>query len=111
MPNPSLIMSNSPILLPFLKDSTVHTLYTNVKAFTDDVLPNHVGDKELKSMDGVGNGVLTKKEIKKDDKGVPKEPKKYWKLNEKMVPCNENVYQYIWHSTQIPHLNRILKES
>ncbi|GJW69605.1 hypothetical protein Tco_0126522 [Tanacetum coccineum] len=33
---------------------------------------NHVGNKELKSTDGVGNGVLTKIEIKKDDIGVPR---------------------------------------
>ncbi|GKC28609.1 hypothetical protein Tco_1035903 [Tanacetum coccineum] len=111
IPNPSLIMSNSPTVLPLLKDSIVHIPYTNAKTFADDVLLNHVGDKELKSMNGFGNRVLTKKEIKKDDQGVPKEPNKEWKLNEKVVPHNKNVYHYQWHRTEIPHLNRIIKES
>ncbi|GKD87914.1 hypothetical protein Tco_1359068 [Tanacetum coccineum] len=101
MSNPSLIKYNS----PFLKNSTMHILYTNAKTFVDDVLLNNVGDKELKSIDDVGNGVLTKKEIMKDDKGMPKEPNKEWKLNEKVVPYNENVYHYQWHPTEIPHLN------
>ncbi|GKC04154.1 hypothetical protein Tco_0995764, partial [Tanacetum coccineum] len=39
----------------------------NAKTFADDVLPNQIGDKELKSTDGVGTGRMTKKEIKKDD--------------------------------------------
>ncbi|GKC26679.1 hypothetical protein Tco_1033973 [Tanacetum coccineum] len=111
IPNPSLIMSNSQTVSPFLKDSIVHIPYTNAKTFADDVLLNHVIDMELKSMDGFRNGVLTKKEIKKDDKGVPKEPNKEWKLNEKVVPHNKNVYHYQWHLTEIPHLNRIIKES
>ncbi|GJW71294.1 hypothetical protein Tco_0128211 [Tanacetum coccineum] len=103
MPSPSLINSNSPTVLPFLKDSTVHIPYTNAKTFADDVLPNHVGDEELKSMDGVGDDVLTKK--KKNDKGMLKEPNKEWKLNEKVVPHNKKVYDYLWHPTKIPHLN------
>ncbi|GKD16672.1 hypothetical protein Tco_1205830, partial [Tanacetum coccineum] len=57
-------------------DSTMHIPYMNAKMFAYDVLPNHVSDKELKSMDGVENGSLIKKEIKKDDNGVPKELKK-----------------------------------
>ncbi|GJZ01281.1 hypothetical protein Tco_0519242 [Tanacetum coccineum] len=61
MPNPSLINSNSPNVPPFLKDSTVNIPYTNAKTFADDVLLNHVGDKELNSIDGVGYEVLTKK--------------------------------------------------
>ncbi|GJU28368.1 hypothetical protein Tco_1166989 [Tanacetum coccineum] len=69
MPNPSLINSNSPTVSPFLKDCTMHIPYTNAKMFLDDVLLNHVGDEELSSIDGVGNGVLTKKEIKKDGVG------------------------------------------
>nr|GEU32315.1 reverse transcriptase domain-containing protein [Tanacetum cinerariifolium] len=76
-----------------------------------DVLPNHVGDKELKSMDGFGNRVLTKKDIKKDENGMPKEPNKEWKLNKKVVPHNKEVYHYQWHPTGIPHLNRIIKKS
>ncbi|GKD10668.1 hypothetical protein Tco_1190353 [Tanacetum coccineum] len=49
----------------------------------DDVLSNHVGDKELKSMDGVRNRVLTKTKKKKDDMVLPKESNKKWKWNEK----------------------------
>ncbi|GJT48891.1 hypothetical protein Tco_0975048 [Tanacetum coccineum] len=48
-PNPSPINSNFLTISPSLKDFTVHIPYTNVKTFKDDVLPNHVGDKELKS--------------------------------------------------------------
>ncbi|GJX14385.1 hypothetical protein Tco_0206143 [Tanacetum coccineum] len=65
--NPSPIMSSSPTVSPFLKDSTMHIPYTNAKTFADVVLSNHVGEKELKYVDGVGYGVLTKKEIKKDE--------------------------------------------
>ncbi|GJR79405.1 hypothetical protein Tco_0150190 [Tanacetum coccineum] len=61
MPNPNLIHSNSPTVLLFLKDCTMHIQYTNAKTFVDDVFLNHVGDKELKSMDGVGTGRITKK--------------------------------------------------
>nr|GEW17916.1 hypothetical protein [Tanacetum cinerariifolium] len=67
--NPNLINSNSPTVSPFLRDCTVHIPYSNVKMFTDDVLSNRIGDEELKSIDGTGNRVLTKKEIKKDDIG------------------------------------------
>ncbi|GJW54120.1 hypothetical protein Tco_0098205 [Tanacetum coccineum] len=81
-------MSNSPTISPSLKDCTVHNPYTNAKMFADDVLPNHVGDKVFKSTDGVGIGRMTKKE--KNDNGVPKELNKEWKLNEKVVPHNEN---------------------
>nr|GEZ02120.1 hypothetical protein [Tanacetum cinerariifolium] len=81
MPNPNPIKSKPPTVSPFLKDYTVHIPYTNAKTFADDVLSNHVGDKELKSIDGIGNEVLTKKE--KDDKGLSKEPNKEWKLSEK----------------------------
>ncbi|GKA48283.1 hypothetical protein Tco_0741241 [Tanacetum coccineum] len=59
-------MSSSPTVSPFLKDSIVHISYTNAKTFVDDVLLNNVGDKELKSVDGIGIRVLTKKE--KNDK-------------------------------------------
>ncbi|GKA12420.1 hypothetical protein Tco_0691966 [Tanacetum coccineum] len=72
MPNPSLINSNSPTVSPSLKDCTVHIPYMNAKTFADDVLPNHVGDKELKSIDSVG----TKRMTKKDDMRLPKEPNK-----------------------------------
>ncbi|GJX96707.1 hypothetical protein Tco_0352505 [Tanacetum coccineum] len=74
MLNLSLSNSNSPTVLPFLKDSNVHIPYTNAKTFIDNVLPNHVGVEELKSSNGVG--MLKENEIKKDDKGLPKEPNK-----------------------------------
>ncbi|GJV12516.1 hypothetical protein Tco_1354057 [Tanacetum coccineum] len=93
------------------QDCTVHIPHMNAKTFADDVLTNHVGDKELNSIDGVRNGVLTKTKTKKNDKGMSKEPNKEWKLNEKAVPHNKNDYHYLWHPTEIPHLNRIIKES
>ncbi|GJZ51742.1 hypothetical protein Tco_0606257 [Tanacetum coccineum] len=107
MPNPSPIISNSPTVSPFLKECAVHIPYTNANTFAEDVMPNHVGDKELNSIEGFGNRVLTKK----DDMGMPKENNKEWKLNEKAVPHNKEVYHYLWHPTEIPHLNRIIKES
>ncbi|GKC98268.1 reverse transcriptase domain-containing protein, partial [Tanacetum coccineum] len=111
MPKPNLINSNSPTVSPFHKDCTVHISYTNAKTFADDVLPNHAGDKELKSTDGVGTGRMTKKKIKKDEIGMPKGSNKEWKLNEKVVPHNEEVYHYQWHPTEVIHLNRIIKET
>ncbi|GJV21202.1 hypothetical protein Tco_1370222 [Tanacetum coccineum] len=111
MPNPKTVNSNSPTVTPFIKDCTMHIPYTNVKTFTDNVLLNTIGDEQLNSIDGVGIG-KRKKDIKKNDKGLPKEPNKEWKLNEKVVPHNkENVYHYLWHLIEIPHLNRIIKES
>ncbi|GKE89005.1 hypothetical protein Tco_1566480 [Tanacetum coccineum] len=50
-----------------IRDCTVHIPYTNAKTFANVVLPNNVSDKELKSIDGVGTGRMTKK----DDIGVP----------------------------------------
>ncbi|GKE21622.1 hypothetical protein Tco_1433134 [Tanacetum coccineum] len=55
MPNPNLIMSNSPTVSPFLKDCTVHILYTQAKVFEHDEISNQVGDKELLSIVGIGN--------------------------------------------------------
>nr|GEY33178.1 hypothetical protein [Tanacetum cinerariifolium] len=89
MPNRSLIQSNSPTVSPFLKDSTMHIPYTNANMFANDVLANHVGDKELNSIDGVGIRVLRKKEIKKDKVGLLKEYNKEWKMNEKVDPHNK----------------------
>ncbi|GJV41503.1 hypothetical protein Tco_1419943 [Tanacetum coccineum] len=108
MPNPKPINSNSPTVSPFLKDYMVNITYANTKTFADDVSINNVGDKELKSYDGVGTGRITKKE--KNENDVSKEPNKKWKLNVKVAPHNENVYHYLWHPTEIPHLNRIIKE-
>ncbi|GJU01286.1 hypothetical protein Tco_1111624 [Tanacetum coccineum] len=108
MPNPNPIKSNSQTVSPFLKDCTVHIPYTNTKIFADDVLPNHVGGEELNLIVGIGNRVLTEKV----DLGFPKEANKEWKLNKKVVPYNkENVYHYLSHPIEIPHLNRIIKES
>nr|GEW07984.1 hypothetical protein [Tanacetum cinerariifolium] len=66
-------------------------------------------DTELNSIDGIGTGSINKKE--KDDNGVPKEPNKEWKLNDKVVPRNKDDYHYLWHPTKILHLNRIINES
>ncbi|GKB15126.1 hypothetical protein Tco_0849049 [Tanacetum coccineum] len=70
------IKSNSPTVSPFLKDYTVHIPYPNAKTFADDVLSNHVGGKELNSIDGIETGRITKKKIKKKEMGLPKEPNK-----------------------------------
>ncbi|GJZ82966.1 hypothetical protein Tco_0648139 [Tanacetum coccineum] len=56
MPNLKPINSNSPTVLYFLKDCTMHIPYTNVKTFADEVLLNLVGGEELNSIDGVGTG-------------------------------------------------------
>nr|GEU64992.1 hypothetical protein [Tanacetum cinerariifolium] len=92
--NPNLINSNSLTVSPFFKDCTMHISYTNAKTFSDDVLLNHVGGKELNLIDGVGNGVLTKNEIKKDEMGMPKEPNKEWKLNDKYNNLKFSSMQY-----------------
>ncbi|GJW93244.1 hypothetical protein Tco_0172916 [Tanacetum coccineum] len=57
MPNPNLIMSNSPTVSLFLKDCTVHIPYTQEKVFEHDEISNHVGNKELISFIGIGNEV------------------------------------------------------
>ncbi|GJZ59375.1 reverse transcriptase domain-containing protein, partial [Tanacetum coccineum] len=57
MPNPNLIMSNSPTVSPFLKDCTLHIPYTQEKVFEHDEISNHVGNKELISFVGIGNEV------------------------------------------------------
>ncbi|GJX98447.1 hypothetical protein Tco_0355466 [Tanacetum coccineum] len=81
MPNPKPIKPNSPTVSPFLKDCIVHISYTNAKTFTNNVLLNQFGDKELKLTLGVGTSRTTKKEIKKDNVGLPKQTNKEWKLN------------------------------
>nr|GEY03829.1 hypothetical protein [Tanacetum cinerariifolium] len=48
MPNPNLTVSNSPTILHFLKDCTVHIPHTYEKVFEHDNMSNHVGDEELK---------------------------------------------------------------
>nr|GEV84511.1 hypothetical protein [Tanacetum cinerariifolium] len=111
VPNPKLVNSNSPTVSPFLMDYTMYIPYSNVKTFTDGVLTNHVGGEEFKSIGGNGTERITKKKIENDDNGVSKEPNREWKLNEKVVRQHEEVYHYLWHPTQIPHLNRIIKES
>ncbi|GJX18470.1 hypothetical protein Tco_0221147 [Tanacetum coccineum] len=57
------------------------------KLILDDVLLNHVGDEKFKSIGGIGR--TTKKEIKKVNKVMPKEPNKEWKLNDKVVSHNK----------------------
>ncbi|GKE26168.1 hypothetical protein Tco_1441552 [Tanacetum coccineum] len=52
MPNPNSIMSNSPTILPFLKDS-VQIRYIQENVFGNDVLSNHVRGEELKSVDDI----------------------------------------------------------
>nr|GEY74996.1 reverse transcriptase domain-containing protein [Tanacetum cinerariifolium] len=48
------------------------------------------------------NRTMTKKEVKKDDKGMPKEPNKEWKLNEKVVPHNKEVMKEdAWRKNQL----------
>ncbi|GJT87884.1 hypothetical protein Tco_1069601 [Tanacetum coccineum] len=74
--------------------------YTNAKTFADDVLLYNAGDKELKSIDGVGTERMTKME--KDDNGMLKEPNKEWKLNEKVVPHNKDMYHCIWPPWKFP---------
>ncbi|GJR13033.1 hypothetical protein Tco_0795685 [Tanacetum coccineum] len=76
MSNPSPIMTNSPTVSSFHEDCIVHIPYMNAKMFADDVLLNHAGGEELNSIDGVGTGRMTKKEIEKVDMGLPKEPNK-----------------------------------
>nr|GEU85033.1 hypothetical protein [Tanacetum cinerariifolium] len=76
MPKPSSIVSNSPNVSPFLKNCTMRIPYMNSKTFADDTLSNHVGDKELKSYEGIGTGRMTRKKIEKDDNGLLKEPNK-----------------------------------
>nr|GEX95072.1 hypothetical protein [Tanacetum cinerariifolium] len=44
------------------RDCTGHISYMNAKTFADDVSPNHVGDKDLKSIHGVRIRTMTKKE-------------------------------------------------
>ncbi|GKB00402.1 hypothetical protein Tco_0828395 [Tanacetum coccineum] len=58
---------------PIQIDFTVLITYTNAKTFADDVLPNHVGDDELNSTDGVGIGKIKEKK-EEDDMCMPKEP-------------------------------------
>ncbi|GJR68616.1 hypothetical protein Tco_0014681 [Tanacetum coccineum] len=82
----------------------MHIPHTQEKVFKHDKMSSHVDDKELSTIIDVG--VLTKKEFKKDDMRLSKEPNKEWKLNEKMIPNNKNVYHYQWQPSENPHLNR-----
>ncbi|GJS79334.1 hypothetical protein Tco_0729215 [Tanacetum coccineum] len=84
MPNPNPIEANSPTVLPFPKDYTVHIPYTDAKTFADVVLLNHIGEKEFKSIVGDGIGVLTKKKIKKNDMGLSKESAMKWNMERKI---------------------------
>ncbi|GJZ13039.1 hypothetical protein Tco_0548269 [Tanacetum coccineum] len=99
MPNPNPIMSNSPTLSSFLKDCTMHISYKNAKMFADNVLPNYVGGEEFNKFDDIGTERMTKKEIKKNDNGMPKEPNKELNWIGKVVHLGENTYQFYWHLT------------
>ncbi|GJW05717.1 hypothetical protein Tco_1568140 [Tanacetum coccineum] len=92
MLNPNPIMSNSPTLSSFLKDCTVHIPYKNKKTFADDVLPNYVGGEEFNKFDDIGTERMTKKEIKQNDKGMPKEPNKEFNWNGKVDHLGESAY-------------------
>ncbi|GKE10183.1 hypothetical protein Tco_1413734 [Tanacetum coccineum] len=104
MPNPNLITSNSPIVLPFLKDCIVHIPYTQEKVFEHDVISNHVGDKELISFVGIENEV-SKGNI--EDTENLKRPNVSPSLVEYIpkIPYPQALKR------KISHLNRIIKES
>ncbi|GJX44141.1 hypothetical protein Tco_0260817 [Tanacetum coccineum] len=84
MPNPNPIEDNSPTLSPFPKDCTMHIPYTDAKTFADIVSLNHVGEKEFKSIVSDGIRVVTKKNIKKNDMGLSKEPAIEWNMGRKI---------------------------
>ncbi|GJT79152.1 hypothetical protein Tco_1053494 [Tanacetum coccineum] len=87
-------------------DCTAHIPYTNVKMFADDVLLNHVGDKELKSFDRVGNSLLTKKE--NDDRaGNGKEDA--WRQNRLFSHAYASfcIAFTIWSSIAISHAHEV----
>ncbi|GJS13390.1 hypothetical protein Tco_0407862 [Tanacetum coccineum] len=104
MPNPNLIMSNSPIVPPFLKDCTVHIPYTQEKVFEYDEILNDVGNKELISFVGIGNEV-SKGNIK-DTKNL-KRPN----LSPSLVEYIPKIPYSQALKREISHLNRIIKES
>ncbi|GKB02517.1 hypothetical protein Tco_0830606 [Tanacetum coccineum] len=84
MPILNPIEANSPTVSPFPKDCTVHIPYMDAKMFSAVVLLNHVGEKEFKLIVGDGIGVLTKKNIKKNDMGLSKEPAIEWNMERKI---------------------------
>ncbi|GJX20563.1 hypothetical protein Tco_0223240 [Tanacetum coccineum] len=104
MRNPNLIMTNSPTVLPFLKDCTVHFLYTQEKVFEHDEISNHVGDKELISFVDIENEA-SKENI--EDTENPKRPNVSHSLVEYIpkIPYPQALKR------EISHLNRIIKES
>ncbi|GJY67627.1 reverse transcriptase domain-containing protein [Tanacetum coccineum] len=104
MPNPNLIMSNSPNVSPFLKDCTVHIPYTQEKVFKHDKISNHVDDKELISFVGIENEV-SKGDI--EDTENPKRPNVSPSLMESIpkIPYPQALKR------EISNLNRIVKQS
>ncbi|GKA35827.1 hypothetical protein Tco_0722318 [Tanacetum coccineum] len=104
MPNPNLIMSNSPIVSSFLKDYTVLIPYTQEKVFEHDEISNHVSEKELISFVGIENEV-SKGNIK--DTENPKRPNVSHSLVEYIpkIPYPQALKR------EISHLNRVIKES
>ncbi|GJY70080.1 hypothetical protein Tco_0473062 [Tanacetum coccineum] len=99
MPNPNLIMSNSPTVSPFLKDCTVHIPYTQEKVFEHDEISNHVGDKELISFFGIENEVS---KVNIEDTENPQIPNVSPSLSE-YIP--KNPYPQAL-KREISHLNR-----
>ncbi|GKA45119.1 hypothetical protein Tco_0737915 [Tanacetum coccineum] len=104
MPNPNLIMSNSPNVSPFLKDCTMHISYTQEKVFEHGEISNHVGDKELITFVGIGNEV---------SKGNIEDTE-----NSKRPHVSPSLLEYISKipypqtlKREISHLNHIIKES
>ncbi|GJU37041.1 reverse transcriptase domain-containing protein [Tanacetum coccineum] len=95
MPNPNPIEDNSPTLSPFPKDCTMHIPYTDAKTFADIVSLNHVGEKEFKSIVSDGIRVVTKKNIKKNDMGLSKEPAIEWNMGRKIDDGKSNDFPEI----------------
>ncbi|GJU67262.1 hypothetical protein Tco_1253521 [Tanacetum coccineum] len=104
MPNPNLVMSNSPTVSPFLKDCTVHIPYTQGKVFEHDEISNHVGDKELISFIGIGNEA-SKGNI--EDTENPKRPN----VSLSLVEYIPKILYSQPLKREISNLNRIVKES
>ncbi|GJS87698.1 hypothetical protein Tco_0770334 [Tanacetum coccineum] len=87
MLTPNLIMSNSPTVSPFLKDCTVHILYTQEKVFEHNETSNHVDDKELISFVGIENEV-SKGNI--EDTENPKRPN----VSPSLVMVKKDAWRY-----------------
>ncbi|GJT59999.1 hypothetical protein Tco_1003532 [Tanacetum coccineum] len=83
-PKPNPIISNSPTVSPFRGDCTLHITYTNAKTSADDVFLNNVGDKKLKSVDGVGYQLAKIKKVK-DGESIESYYSRFYKIMDEMV--------------------------